>query len=180
MTKGKVEIRIKIPQSKGQFGIGTSLWMYPYPSGQPGAGDSGWYGPWPASGEIDIAEMYGPYDDYANPSLHYNVKSGHKLQSSCGQENYNADTVTARCNVPGAATGFHTYSVEWTTDTITMFYDGKKVLVDKWDSAQGGTAPFDKPFFLNLTQCFANMPIPGPYSAVLPATSQVDYVKIWQ
>lgn len=180
INKGRVDIRIKIPQSKGQFGIGTSLWMLPYPSGQPGAGDAGWYGPWPASGEIDIAEMYGPYDDYANPSIHYNVKSGHKLQSSCGGENYNAETVTARCNVPGAATGFHTYSVEWTTNTITMLYDGKKVLVDKWDSTQGGTAPFDKPFFLNITQGFANMPIPGPYSAVLPATSQIDYVKIWQ
>jgi len=180
VNRGKIEIRLKIPQSKGKFGIGTSLWMIPVPSGKPGAGDAGWYGAWPASGEIDIAEMYGPYDDYANPSLHYNVKSGHRLQYSCGQENYNTETVTARCNVPGAATGFHTYGVEWTNDTITMLYDGKKVLVDKWNSNQGGPAPFDQDFYLNITQGFANIPIPGPYSAVLPATAQVDYVRIWQ
>ena len=180
VNRGKVEIRMKIPESKGQYGIGTSLWMIPVPSGRPGAGDAGWYGAWPSSGEIDIAEMYGPFDDYANPSLQYNVKSGHRLSYSCGQENYNAETVTARCNVPGAATSFHTYSVEWMDNTITMVYDGKKVLVDKWDSTQGGTAPFNKDFYLNITQGFANMPIPGPYNSVLPATAQIDYVKIWQ
>jgi len=180
INRGKVEIRIKAPRSNGQYGIGTSLWMIPVPSGRPGAGDAGWYGAWPASGEIDIAEIYGPFDDFVNPSLHYNVKNGHRLQYSCGQENYNAETVTARCNVPGATTGFHTYSVEWENDTITMVYDGKKVLVDKWNSTQGGTAPFDKDFYLNITQGFANIPIPGPYNAVLPATSQIDYVKIWQ
>jgi len=179
LTRGKVEIRIKFPSSSNQFGIGTSLWMFHVPA--PGSGsDAGYYGKWPSSGEIDIGEIYGPFDDYVNPSLHYDVKSGHRLQSSCGGENYNAETVTARCQVIGATTGFHTYGVEWTTDTMVMLYDNKPVFVDKWDSAQGGTAPFDRPFYLNINQGFANLLIPGPYSAVLPATSQVDYVKIWQ
>jgi beta-glucanase (GH16 family) len=178
LNRGKVEIRAKFPPSKGQYGIGTSLWMFHVPSG--GNSDAGSYGKWPASGEIDIAEQYAPFDNYVNPSLHYNVKSGHRLQSSCGQENYNAETVTARCLVNGATTGFHTYGMEWTNNTITMLYDGKPVLVDKWNSTQGGSAPFDRPFYLNITQGFSNLPIPGPYNAILPASSQIDYVKIWQ
>lgn len=179
LTRGKVEIRIKFPSSQNQYGIATSLWMFHVPA--PGGGsDAGYYGKWPASGEIDIAEVYGPFDDYVNPSLHYDVQGGHRLQSSCGGENYNAQTVTARCLVRGANTGFHTYGMEWTANTVTIFYDNKPVLVDKWDSKQGGTAPFDKPFYLNITQGFANLLLPGPYSAVLPATAQVDYVKMWQ
>lgn len=179
LTRGKVDIRIKFPPSKSTYGVGTSLWLFHVPA--PGSGsDAGAYGKWPASGEIDIAEHYAPFDDYVNPSLHYNVQSGHRLQSSCGQENYNAETTTARCLVSGATTSFHTYSVEWTTDTITMLYDGKPVFVDKWKSTQGGTAPFDQPFYLNITQGFSNLPIPGPYGAALPATAEVEYVKIWQ
>jgi hypothetical protein len=77
---------------------------------------------------------------------------------------------------------FNTYTVIWQPGNITLQVDGKNCIVDNY-SAVGltGAAPFDQPFFMALTQGLGvgnNAYIDGV--TPLPATTQVDYVRVWE
>jgi hypothetical protein len=54
-------------------------------------------------------------------------------------------------------------------------------VTDNWKPLLAKPAPFDQPFFLALTQALG---IGGnafnPATTPLPATTQIDYVRIWQ
>ena len=68
------------------------------------------------------------------------------------------------CMIPNLA-AFHTYAVEWTTTSIKIIYDGRTCL----------------PFSIALTQALGvgtNEFDPG--STPLPATTQLDYVRVWK
>jgi beta-glucanase (GH16 family) len=83
--------------------------------------------------------------------------------------------------VIGDPAAFHTYALEWTRDTLTILYDGKVCLVDRWAPAPPlqKPQPFDKPFSLSLTQALgvgSNQVTPR---TPLPASTVVDYVRIW-
>ncbi len=152
---GRVEIRAKFPDTK-VAGVHGALWMWP----------TNYYGKgWPASGEIDIAEFYSRFPDRAIPYLHYD--SG------------NDPTVTNNyCMIKPDV--FHTYTMVWTKSTITIQIDGKTCLNNVWNSGDPKAGPFDKPFFVALTQVLG---IGGNAfnvaSTPLPATTQVDYVRVW-
>jgi hypothetical protein len=66
---------------------------------------------------------------------------------------------------------------------MTISYDGQTCLVDTWKAAAPltGSAPFDQAFFLVLTQALGigtNAYVNG--RTPLPATTQVDYARIWK
>jgi beta-glucanase (GH16 family) len=76
---------------------------------------------------------------------------------------------------------FHDYVVEWTPSTITITYDGKVCTSDAWSPLSLlKPKPFDSPFFLSLTQALGigtNAFVAG--TTPLPATTKVDYVRVW-
>jgi beta-glucanase (GH16 family) len=157
---GRFEVRAKLAPVF-VTGLQTSFWLWP--------DDQFKYGAWPASGEIDIAEIYTQYPDRAIPYVHYNPAT----------LDWN---VTNNYCLINDISQYHTYAVEWTTDTITILYDGKTCLVDDWDPAGlVKPAPFDHPFMVALTQALGMTTNAfDPATTPLPATTQVDYVRVWK
>jgi beta-glucanase (GH16 family) len=159
-TFGRYEVRAKFPTATVS-GIHSAIWLYPRDMT---------YGAWPRSGEIDIAEYYTRYPDRAIPYVHY-------LEAST------ADPVTnTQCMVFNPRV-FNTYLVEWTPGLITIDYNGRRCLTHRIDAADPltGSAPFDKPFFLILTQTLGIGQNPfSPTTTPLPQTMEVDRVRVWR
>jgi hypothetical protein len=78
---------------------------------------------------------------------------------------------------------FHSYVVEWTTQTISIIYDGTVCTIDNWNPALPlwKPQPFDQPFIVALTQALG-LGANGfdPATTPLPATTEVDYVHVWK
>lgn len=158
---GRFEVRAKLPAATVK-GLQESFWLWPANSVK--------YGPaWPASGEIDIAEIYSQYPDRAIPFIHYNPAA------------YDPKVTNNYCLISNIA-AFHSYAVEWTSTAITVVYDGHTCLVDNWNPASlVKPQPFDQPFMIALTQALGiGTNAFSPATTPLPATTQVDYVRIWK
>ena len=157
---GRFEVRAKVPNTPIP-GLQESFWLWPQNQVK--------YGAWPLSGEIDIAEMYSWVNDRAIPFVHYN--------------NYLDPNVTNNYCMIADLGQFHTYAVEWTPQSLTIIYDGQTCLVDNWNpmAPQVKPAPFDQPFIVALTQLLGvqNNAF-DPTTTPLPASTQVDYVRVWK
>jgi beta-glucanase (GH16 family) len=157
---GRFEIRAAFPAAR-VAGLHSALWLWPQ--------NPTYYGPRPASGEIDIAEFYTRYPDRVIPFLHYK----HTLPDPNVTNNY--------CMVSHPEQ-FHTYVLERTPASIKVTYDGATCLLDThwWPDGLTMPAPFDRPFFLNLTQATDSFGSNARTSATpFPATTTIDYVHIW-
>jgi beta-glucanase (GH16 family) len=157
-TYGRYEIRARVTGAK-VAGLHEAIWMYPV--------EPQWVWPW--SGEIDIAEIYHRYPDRAIPYVHYS----NALDPDVTRNDCLIDDIW----------DFHTYLLEWTPERIRISYDGEVCIDDAWAPwfPQTGRQPFDAPFFLILTQ---SLGIGGnqfsPSTTPLPASTIVDYVRIWE
>jgi beta-glucanase (GH16 family) len=160
-TYGLFEVRAKLPAASIQ-GLQETFWLWPT--------DSQRYGSvFPDSGEIDFAEFYSQYANTDIPYIHYNDSA---LDSN----------VTSDSCVEPSAGQFHTYGVEWSPTTLTIFMDGQTCLVDQWHPLfpESGNDPFNAPFIISLTQALGietNAFEPG--QTPLPATTQIDWVRVW-
>lgn len=158
---GRFEVRAKLPAATVQ-GLQESFWLYPPDLA---------YGAWPRSGEIDIAEVYSSYPDRAIPFIHYDG------------EDHDPNVTNNYCFIADISQ-FHTYAVEWTPTSITVIYDGTTCLVnDSWspNSPLVNPQPFDQPFILILTQALGIATNAfDPARTPLPATTLVDYARIWK
>ena len=129
------------------------------PSGQ-GLWPAFWL--WPANyqdpPEIDIMEILGNKPQVTYMTMHY----------TGGSKQYVDDTVNL-------SKSFHIYGCEWTPDYIAWFLDG--VEVARFSDA---TLVSHQPMYLILNLAVGG-DWPGPVSnKVLPATMQVDWVRVYQ
>lgn len=106
---------------------------------------------WPTNGEIDVLEAYG--HDTSEYHYHYAGCGG-----DCGPGGSSV--------VNGATAGWHTYSANWQSNTITWYYDGTPV----WSYPTQTNSPMYLILNLGLNS----------NSAAVPATMRVDYVRVWQ
>ena len=156
---GRFEVRARFPAST-VAGLQSALWLFPQNYAK--------FGPWPWSGEIDIAEEYSRYADRAIPYIHYvpATTDSHVTNDYCLLD----------------VSAFHTYTVLWTSSSITILFDGKTCVQDTWTPAPPLVAPepFNQPFMIALTQ---GLGIGGnafdAATTPLPATTQIDYVRVW-
>ena len=77
-------------------------------------------GGWPDNGEVDIMEHVGFDPEIVHASVHtraYNHVDGTQR--------------TAQTPVAGAQDDFHVYAVEWTTDRVRAFVDGRDTSVSQ-------------------------------------------------
>jgi beta-glucanase (GH16 family) len=160
-TYGRFEVRAKFPQATVK-GLQSAIWMWPDNPTK--------YGAWPASGEIDIAEWYSQHYDRVIPYIHYNPWLG------------NDPNVTNNYCLVDQAWGYHTYVLEWTTQTLTISYDGKVCIVDNWNPMWPliKPQPFDHPFMMALTSALGSTTNTVDAATPLPATTEVDYVRAWK
>lgn len=155
---GRFEIRASFPTADVP-GLQSALWLWPQNQTK--------YGAEPASGEIDIAEHYTAYPDRVIPYLHYN------------RVNPAIPVTNNYCMVDDPQEP-HVYALEWTPDLITISYDDDVCLSASWQAAGlVQPAPFDMPFFLNLTQALGKTANEATAETPLPATMTVDYVRVW-
>jgi beta-glucanase (GH16 family) len=158
-TFGRVEIRAAFPRVTVP-GVHAALWLYPTTLGY-GATDTG---------EIDIGEYFSRFPDRVIPFLHYTpaVADGSNTNDNC----LVADPWT-----------FHTYLLVWQPGRIQVSYDGHLCLDHAIAPAAPltGSQPFDQSYAINLTQALG---VTGnafdPAATPLPATTSVDYVRVWE
>lgn len=160
-TYGRFDIRARFPHVAGP-GSHSALWLYPQ--------DPTFYGASPASGEIDIGEYYSAYPDRVVPFVHYNAASAnpHNTNTSC---------------LVDKPWEWHRYSVEWTSKSITVKYDDKTCLVNRWSPAAPlkRPAPFDKPYLVALTQALGlGTNAFRAATTPLPLTTQIDWVHVYR
>jgi beta-glucanase (GH16 family) len=165
-TGGRFEIRAALPKG---IGMHPAFWMLPV---NPAHSSSYEYG------EIDVFEAYGDYPDIVSPHLHYALTPGNVLGG-------------VNCTLNSSISDWHTYTVEWTSTTMTFSYDGAACWTTTWlpmppyaTKDAVAPVPFDQPFYLLLA-----LAVDGPDSnagknAVLPNTKFpekmfVDYVRAW-
>ncbi len=156
-TYGYVEARIKLPKGKGTW---PAFWMMPVN-----------FSSWPADGEIDIMEEVGYDANVVVSTIH------------CNKYNNGGSAIeSARKTVATAQSDFHTYGLEWTADYMTFYVDGEKLLTYKNDGKGKDSYPFTNAFYpiLNLAWGGAWGGLQGVDESVLPATMEVDYVRVFQ
>ena len=119
---------------------------------------------WPNAGEIDVSETYSLHPDLSIPFLHYSA------DSAGPQPGVNTawDCVADR----GA---WNTYTVEWSPDRIEIFVNHKSCLVNT-----SGDRAFQKPYIVALTAGLGTNGNEYDGRAPLPATTDVDYVRVWR
>lgn len=150
---GRFEFRAKFSTSK-QPGIQSSIWLYPEVPGNV----------WPFSGEIDVAEWYSRYSDRVIPFLHY------------GGSYFDPKATNNNCKVAGVGTAWHTYTLEWTPESISFIYDDEVCLTN---TTAAGKDPFDKAYMLALTQLIGTGVNSPNWFTPSTNTMQVDYVRVW-
>ena len=154
---GYIEASIKLPKGKGTW---PAFWMMPVN-----------FRSWPADGEIDIMEEVGYHPDYVSSSLHANA-----------HVHSNNTQVTHEMKCEGAEGEFHTYAILWTAQNITTYVDGKVQL--SYDNRGLGRDdwPYDDPFYVILNLAWGGDwgGAQGVDESALPATMEVDYVRVFQ
>lgn len=159
---GIFEARIKLPKGKGTW---PAYWMMP-------ANNDFGKTPWPLCGEIDIMEEVGYNPDYTSSSIH------------CESYNHTKGTQkTAERLTQGAQDDFHVYRLEWTENGIYTYVDDVRLLSFANDGkGDVKTWPFNKPFYLILNLAWGGSwgGAQGVDESVLPATMEVDYVRVFQ
>lgn len=175
-TYGYFEARMKTPTGDGMW---PAFWMLPQPSSY--ANVTNKYGGWPYNGEIDIMEAKGRLQNIVDTTLHYGPST---------DGGWNSEYQHIQTTISSNTDEWHTYAVEWTSEYISWFIDGNRVMRvtdDVWysrSSAADGNAaaPFDQPFYILL-----NLAVGGRYDGgVAPdagftsASMYVDYVRVYE
>lgn len=127
---------------------------------------------WPAYGEMDW-EVYGQSQDGAEAGFHYAQDGTHVALNG----------IAYGPKVAGDGK-FHTYGFEWTSAALNFWLDGKKVRTILGSSATGIAAALQQPHTIILNLAVGGTG-PSYYKwngdlTTLPASLDVDYVRVWQ
>ncbi len=158
-TCGRIEARMQLPRGQG---IWPAFWMLGANLDTAG---------WPGCGEIDIMENIGKEPGKVHGTIHGPGYSG-------GNGIGSAYTFDAGA-VP--ADGFHVYAIEWETNRIRWFVDGKAYFtVTPASLPNGATWVFSAPQFVILNLAVGgNWPGNPDGTTVFPQRLQVDYVRVY-
>lgn len=164
-TYGRIEAKIKLPPYQGLW---PAFWMLP---------DTTTYGNWPNSGEIDIMEAKGRLPNETSAAIHF--------ANNNNQHAYNTGTCDLNQTLSSNMKDWHTYAVEWESDSLFFYVDdicffGSKC--NQYSGVQGNSGqPFDKNFHILLNLAVGGMfdNYINPNDSDLPASIEVDYVRWW-
>jgi beta-glucanase (GH16 family) len=150
-TYGRIEASIKLPAVQGTW---PAFWMLGANIGTVS---------WPQCGEIDIMEQVNTSNTILG-TMHWNNN---------GHVQYGGSTTTS-------PTGFHTYAVEWDTNSIKWYVDNTLYVTGNIAGNINNTAAFHNPFFIILNLAIGG-DLPGNTinDGALPCNMQVDYVRVY-
>jgi len=157
---GKIEARMKLPQSKGLWPAFWMLGVNMRARGTtPGVG-------WPACGEIDIMETINS-ETWTAGAAHWAKADGTHTKSS--------NTVT------GTPNDWHIYSVVWNKESISWYVDYKLFHTFSIKDGAESTSEFHLPFNLIFNLAVGgNWPGQVIDDTKLPSTMLVDYIRVFQ
>jgi beta-glucanase (GH16 family) len=162
---GRFEFRAALPQGVGCW---PALWMMGTNITSVG---------WPACGEMDVMENNGSWSNQVQGTIHYSDTNNNHLQQ------------TKLYSLPsgGLVTNFHTYAVQWTSNSIQWLVDSN--LVQTWTTWSSYTnpypAPFNQPFFILMNLAIGGNYLGNPSDAAItngtpfPVAMLVDYVRVY-
>jgi beta-glucanase (GH16 family) len=157
-TYGRIEARLKLPQTQG---IWPAFWMLGNDIGSVG---------WPACGELDIMEHVGYEPAITHGAMHGPNYSGN---TPFAGTNYLNEPVNAN---------YHVYAIEWNSTSVRWFVDGVQFYQVTKSQVQGfGNWVFDHPMFLILNVAVGgNWPGNPDGSSTFPQRMYVDYIRVYQ
>lgn len=174
---GKAEVRAKLPAGQGSW---SAIWMLPsnpFKYATNCAENADWQGndtcdAWPNSGEIDIMEHVG----YDMQTIHGTVHNKAYYWRNWQQRKGSIEGETVD-------TEFHLYSIEWTPNDITVFFDNVPYFYYRNELNDWRSWPFDHPYHLIL-----NLAIGGAWgraggpidNSIFPVRMEIDYVRVYQ
>jgi beta-glucanase (GH16 family) len=154
---GRFEARVRSTATT-QPGLHEAFWLWP--DDREASTDV-----WPAAGEIDVAETYSNWSAYAVPFLHYGAGDNGGIVPGLNTNLYCA-----------ARRGdWNTYTLEWSATRIEILVNGRSCLVNT-----SGDVAFMKKYIVALTQGMGSNTNSYVGTAPLPATTDVDYVRVWR
>lgn len=197
MRYGRVEVRARFGVASG---VWPAIWMLGSTQDIPKRLDDPetfWQTaasiPWPQCGEIDIMEYATrDADDAADAAdARKNVHATFHWGDNWTGANYKySGKVLAREDLDAADlsdpdSGWHTYGLAWTPDTLTITCDGEPVHAMESAAMANpvtGHLPFrENAFHLILNLALGSMANDPPANGEgYPATYAIDYVRIWQ
>jgi beta-glucanase (GH16 family) len=152
-TYGKIEARLKLPTTRG---VWPAFWMEGQNKNKVG---------WPKCGEIDIFE---------------HVNAGSRVYGTMHWDN-NGHVSSGSYTTISNLTQYHTYGIEWNSDSIKWFFDGKSYFGTNIKDSINNTEEFHRPFFVML-----NVAVGGSFpgspdgTSIFPDTMFVDYVRVYK
>jgi beta-glucanase (GH16 family) len=156
---GRIDIRAKLPVSKGMW---PALWMLGSNIGSAG---------WPACGEIDIMELIGTYPGRCYGTMHWKPVSGTNT-SKGGQTDLASGNFSQQ---------FHVFSIIWKQDQITWLVDDQPYLTTTKADVGAANYPFNAPQFLIFNVAVGgNWPGSPDANTQFPQRMFVDYVRVFQ
>jgi beta-glucanase (GH16 family) len=154
---GRFEARFRTEKTD-QPGLQEAWWLWP--DDREGA-----QGSWPLTGEIDIAETYSQYPGLGVPYLHYTANdNGGPIPGVNTSWDCRADRGV-----------WNTYTLVWTATSLQVYVNGTSCLRNT-----SANPAFMKKYILNLTQALGHGSNAYTGSAPMPATMDVDYVRVWK
>lgn len=160
---GYFEFRVKLPKGKGSW---PAVWMLPDTIKE---GSS-----WPLCGEIDIIEHTGKKENNLFFSLH-SMKHNHTRKDTKQYSTF--------LDYDGVTDDFHDYAMEWTTEYIEFYVDGKSLCkYNKSDDEEVSFEawPFDQPFYLIFNIAVGGTMGGEVDESKLPFVMEVEYVRVYQ
>lgn len=174
---GRVEVKAKLPAGQGTW---SAIWMLPsdpYKYSTTCKPGEDWQGSatcdaWPNSGEIDIMEHVG----YDMNNIHGTVHTKAYYWANWEQRKGSVEGQTVESD-------FHVYALEWTPETITIFFNDTPYFIYFNEGTGWEAWPFDHAYNLIL-----NLAIGGMWGraggsiddSIFPVRMEVDYVRIYQ
>jgi beta-glucanase (GH16 family) len=156
---GRIDIRAKLPVSKGMW---PALWMLG--ANIPTAG-------WPGCGEMDIMELIGTYPAKVYGTMHWNNAAGAYTKKGSYYDLLSGDY----------SQQFHVFSMVWAQDLIKCYVDDQLYLTVTGADVNAATNPFNaNQFFIFNVAVGGNWPGPPDATTVFPQRMFVDYVRVFQ
>lgn len=144
-TYGYFEMRAEVPAGKGLW---PAFWMLPADKS------------WPP--ELDIMEVLGKDSYTTYGTAHSNATGTHTFE---GVHATGADL----------SAGFHTYGMEWNSQTVTWYLDGQKI------GSVATPADLNKPMYMIVNLAVgADWPGQPDGTTKFPADFTIDYVRAYQ
>lgn len=154
---GRFEARFRTTKTD-QPGLQEAFWLWPDDR-------DGILHSWPLAGEIDIVETYSQYPGLGIPYLHYTANdNGGPIPG-----------LNTAWDCPAERGVWNVYTLEWTATSLEAFVNGTSCLLNT-----SGNPAFRKRYIINLTQALGYGANAYTGTAPIPASMDIDYVKVWE